>query len=414
MSLRHETALLDRLGRDLEATGIVSQAVPALKLIYLCVASRVLDRPVSVVVKGQSSSGKSWPVEQLLKKFCPTSAYRVLTGITTKSLAYGDDKTEPLAHRMLVIGESAGIGGDGDQEGNLLLRTLLSEGYIAYTYTTGTDKNGKRGTETIHREGPTGLITTTTNFKLYHDDETRMMSVTIPDPKERRRNIRNEWSLQAAGKKGKKTQQDRETAKRQEEWRMLGAAIERGEHRVLIPFAETVDSLIDDMPARFSRDWISTLVLIQAHAILHREQRDRDEDGWIVATLDDYEQVRELIEPIVATAVQRDVPSSARAIYEALVNMGAGSGIDGRTITQKEIVAHVGLDKSTVSREVGWLKGEGYVRNLEWRQGVPHALVLGDPLPGLGRVFPTRREVEQGQREPDAEPEPPGDDGWLF
>ena len=53
--------------------GVVGERRGA-KLIYLATTSRLLSRPVSIVVKGPSSGGKSFVTESVLK-FFPASAF---------------------------------------------------------------------------------------------------------------------------------------------------------------------------------------------------------------------------------------------------------------------------------------------------------------------------------------------------
>ena len=66
--------ILDAFAGDLARMGVVGEARAA-KLIFLAVTSRLLDRPVSVAVKGPSSGGKSFVVESTLKFFPPEAFY---------------------------------------------------------------------------------------------------------------------------------------------------------------------------------------------------------------------------------------------------------------------------------------------------------------------------------------------------
>ncbi len=77
--------ILDVFAGDLARTGFAGEERAA-KLLYLAVTSRLLDRPVSVVVKGPSSVGKSHLVQQVLK-FFPDRAYYALTGMSERALA---------------------------------------------------------------------------------------------------------------------------------------------------------------------------------------------------------------------------------------------------------------------------------------------------------------------------------------
>ena len=63
-------------------------------LLILAGTSRVLDRPISMAVKGPSSAGKSYLVEKVLS-FFPDEAYRRDHRHVGRALAYGD---EPLKH----------------------------------------------------------------------------------------------------------------------------------------------------------------------------------------------------------------------------------------------------------------------------------------------------------------------------
>ena len=57
------------------------------KLLYLALTSRLLEKPVSVAVKGPSSGGKTFLTEQVLY-FFPEDAYHALTAMSEKALAY--------------------------------------------------------------------------------------------------------------------------------------------------------------------------------------------------------------------------------------------------------------------------------------------------------------------------------------
>ena len=117
-------SILAEFGRLCERLGLVGED-RNVKLLYLALVTRLLERPVSVVVKGPSSGGKSFTVETALKAF-PLSAYYALSTMSERALAYSE---EPLVHRFLVLYEAAGMTGDF---ASYLIRTLLSEGCIRY------------------------------------------------------------------------------------------------------------------------------------------------------------------------------------------------------------------------------------------------------------------------------------------
>ena len=60
-----------------------------------------------------------------------------------------------------------------------LIRSLLSEGRLRYE-TVEKTRDGLVP-KFIEREGPTGLIVTTTSVRLHPENETRMLSLTVSD-----------------------------------------------------------------------------------------------------------------------------------------------------------------------------------------------------------------------------------------
>jgi len=77
----------------------------AAKLIYLAVLSQMLDDPVSVTVKGLSSSGKSFTVDTV-RRFIPPEALIVMTAMSERALLYMEDT---FAHRTLILFEATAL-----------------------------------------------------------------------------------------------------------------------------------------------------------------------------------------------------------------------------------------------------------------------------------------------------------------
>src|SRR3954468_19839037 len=101
--------------------------------------------------------------------------------MSDRALAYSD---EPLKHRHLVIYEAAGMAGEF---ATYLIRSLLSEGRVRYE-TVEKTKDGL-APKVIERDGPTGLLVTTTALRLHPENETRMLSLTVTDTTEQTASI---------------------------------------------------------------------------------------------------------------------------------------------------------------------------------------------------------------------------------
>jgi len=243
--LARDTRILDRVAAVVRQIGLVGEE-RAVKLLYLIVSSRLLDKPISVALKGPSSVGKSFLVEQVLTLF-PPSAFHALSAMSERALAYDD---EPVAHRMLVLYEAAGLQGDF---ASYLARSLLSEGRISYT-TVEKTKDGLRPRH-IEREGPTGLIVTTTALKLHPENETRLLSLAITDTPEQTAAVL------------KKLAEERSNTAALAPWHALQTWLETAEHRVVIPYAPVLAKMIPPIAVRLRRDFGAVLNLVRAHAL---------------------------------------------------------------------------------------------------------------------------------------------------
>jgi hypothetical protein len=348
----------------LSRLGLVGERRAA-KLIYLALTSRLLDRPVSVAVKGPSSGGKSFIVETTLK-FFPPAAFYSLTAMSDRALAYSN---EPLQHRHLVIYEAAGMASDF---ATYLVRSLLSEGCLRYE-TVEKTKDGLVP-RLIEREGPTGLIVTTTSLRLHAENETRMLSLTITDS-----------HFQTAAIFRALAQENIYADADLTQWHALQTWLSKGPTRVVIPFADELAQLVPPVAVRLRRDFKTVLMLIRGHALLHQASRLKDEQDRVVAALEDYAAVRELVADLVAEGVEATVKPEIREVVDTTARLIA-EGYD--EVRQANLKAVLDLDKSAISRRVAGALDGGFLKNLEDRKGRPARLVLGDPLPANRDVLP--------------------------
>ena len=355
--------ILDTFVEDLAGSGFVGEDRAA-KLLYLAVTSRLFDRPISVAVKGPSSAGKSELVQRVLR-FFPESTYYALTAMSERALVYSD---EPLDHRFLVLYEAAGMVGGRT---SYFVRSLLSEGRLQYRTVESTPE-GLRD-RVITREGPTGLISTTTVLRLHPERETRLFSIPITDTAEQTRAV-----LRALG-----TEEDDQGDLAP--WHALQTWIAAGEHRITIPYWAELADLIPPVAVRLRRDIGAVRNLIKAHVLLHQANRERDAQGRLVAILNDYAVVRELVADILAEGLETTVSVTVREAVEAVIRLRDG-GMPEAKVTD---VAHaLGLDKSAALRRVQKAIEGGYLTNLQRRRGQPARVVLGDPLPQVVEILP--------------------------
>ena len=251
----------------------------------------------------------------------------------------------------------------------------MSEGRICYETVEKTHK-GLRSRR-IERDGPTGLITTTTAVGLHPENETRLLSVNVTDTPEQTKLIMRAH----AHARGRTDGIDFGP------WHALQRAISLEPANVIIPFADELADLIPPVAVRLRRDFPTLLSLVEAHAVLQQATRHRTADGAIIATFEDYSAMREIVADLVSQGLGATVSDTLRKTVRAVEELQTEAGAEGVSITA--LGQRLGIDKSSASRRVKEGIAKGYLKNLEDKRGRPARLVLGDSLPGDVVVVPT-------------------------
>ncbi len=369
------TNLLKEFDALMKDMGVVGETTIT-RLLYLAVTSRLLDRPVSVAVKGPSAGGKSYITEAVLKAF-PDDAHLDFTSMSEHALIYDD---RPLAHKHLVLYEASGLGADRPGEPNMrayMLRSILSEGFLHYTTVEKTE-DGMRPRH-IERRGPTGLITTTTWTGLHSENETRLLAVTVKDDRHQTKAVFGELATRASG--------GRDGGPDLTPWRALQEWLEMsGPRSVVVPYARQIADNVDPLAVRLRRDLDKVFTLLQAHALLHRNHRPLDERGRVLATKEDYEAIHNLMADVLRETVGATVSAATRETVGAVASLCTEK--KGEPVTIRMLAERLELDKSAVKRRVNVARRDGYLANNEQRRGHAAQLVLGDPLPDEVAVLP--------------------------
>lgn len=363
--------ILGEVVKVTEAYGVTGEK-RAIKVAYLALISRFLDRPISLVIKGPSSVGKSFILDSVLK-FFPAAAFFQLTAMSDRALAYSD---EPLKHRILILSEAVGLSSDFQ---SYLVRTLLSEGCISYEFVEKT-KDGLQARR-VTKEGPTGFICTTTAVALHPENETRMLSVNIKDTPEQTKNVLFALAQQEQG-----STQNTDL----KQWHALQVWLSSQDNKVFIPYANDLAEFIPPIALRLRRDFTLLLNLIKAHTILHQTSRSKDDNGRIIATIDDYTAVYGIIKNIFSEGLEATASTEIRetvtAVKTALEVKEYAKSFDVQKILK--------LDRSATYRRLMQSQKRGFIKNINPGKGKTAMYVLGDELPEKTEVLPTPEFLE--------------------
>jgi hypothetical protein len=153
--------------------------------------------------------------------------------------------------------------------------------------------------------------------------------------------------------------------------------------------------MVPPAAVRLRRDFGQVLCAINAHALLHREQRPRGGVGQIVADIDnDYEAVRGLMNATLSEgagiAVNPAMVETIEAVEQATAALPIGEGASAQDIGKI-----LKLDKSAARRRLIKARDEGFVVNLEVRKGIQGQYRATQQEVELLSILPSAEELRE-------------------
>jgi len=357
--------------------GLVGEEVCA-KIMQLVAVTRHKGQPMSAIVNGESSGGKSYLLKQTAKTL-PDDALYVLQSVSDKALAYIGENT--LTNKFLLIYELGGLGKEGES-GIEMIKQLLTEGRIDRQIAEGTGK-GVRGRR-VYTEGPTGLWTTTTKNVVDAELQNRALTLAIDESP-----AQTERIIKSRKNRKKRAPVDFTPIKALHTW-LSGQS-----GNVDIPFEDVIADGVDARAVRMRRFYDYIMELVEAHALLHRATREVDADGYVIAKPEDYAAVYGLVKDIVSEAAEVSVSFNQRQTVRA-----ARTVLDAGPITADSLAKQLKISRSSASRRLGAATREGYLRHDPDAKGKTKVYVMGEiELPEETKTaIPTPEDTEEAMR----------------
>ena len=366
---------MDRIPEDLRAAGIIGETKLALT-VYLVGVSAQLPKPLACIVRGQTSSGKSFVVDRVADLFPPEVVLRA-TSITTNALYYFPPGH--LRHRWVVAGERSRMEDDDRAEATRALREMLESGSLSKAVSV--KEEGQWATKLLVQEGPIAYTETTSMGVVFEEDANRCLLLDTDSSREQTRRVLAGIALDAARRNRPDVQYRRD----------VHLALLRMVPRtdVVVPFADAVASLYPPDRVDARRSFRQLLAIIKASALLQFQRRQKDPLLNIVAEFDDYH---------VAETLARDAftAMASGVTHEAVVHLDAlrGKFLQREFDTEEAQAVGVG-SRATKYRRLAELNSAGCLDQVRPSQGrVPARWRLTgiDPDTDSGAI-PTLKDV---------------------
>lgn len=180
--------LIDHISKDLAFAGEIIDEESNKMMLYLSAVSRKLDEPISLVIFGQSSSGKSWLANRI-GDFIPDEDRIRLSSASNRAIEYLGSR---IKHKWLLVQEFEGIQ-------NILptIRTLQSEGRLNRLVTIQDPETGRNKAIDQEFDCPCTVVFTTTKEGIYDENATRIFELYADESLRQTQQVVNESILKA-------------------------------------------------------------------------------------------------------------------------------------------------------------------------------------------------------------------------
>ena len=302
---------------DYEKLGMVGEDHNKL-MCYLAATTRLMEKPLNILVLSSSGAGKSTLQDKTLKLMPPEDVIRT-SAISDKALFY----QKSLKGKILALEEAAGM------KDTYAIRTLISEGYLMQESVVGCQSVSR------YVEGGCSIFQTTTNPEINPETKSRFFVLGVDESKEQTRRILK-MQRKAHTLAGMMENQDESEIifRHRTFQRMLQPYV------VVNPFADKL--FYDDDRLQARRDQPKFLNLCNAVAFLNQMKKQVKRYGDVEYIEVDREDIRQAVDlASEALGVNLDELSiPARNLLEQLTNLGM------KKFTRREVMERTGWTKT--------------------------------------------------------------------
>jgi DNA primase len=343
MKVLRDRRLLSRAAVDMKRLGHVGEFA-AKKLAFICAVSARSGKPIQPSTHAQSAAGKNFLWDTALS-LLPQEMVVKRSGLSAKALFRTQTN---LKGAVLYIQEVA-----GSEDAEYTIRVMQSDGRLEYEATEKRPDGGMKNV-VYQTEGPTVVVQTTTKNHLHPENETRVFPIYLDESEAQTSRIVGSILKEASGL----ASNEGERARIQQRWQDAIRLLESAE--VAIPYADRI--VIPSSPLRIRRDARRLIDVVRVIAWLYQYQRQRDAEGRILATEEDFHEALTLVSESLRRAWQTLTPAEEKvleAIRRLPETQRTRNGFKRRELKVKEVSDRRVKEVLKSLTDTGYLDSDG-------------------------------------------------------
>ncbi len=349
--------LFEQISADITSIGVAGEEELAL-ILYIIMTSRLLEKPLSAIIQGASSSGKTFIIETIAKLMPPEEVVQA-HDFTDQVFYYMEEGS--LQHKVVISGERLHEHHtkDGDaQDSTKAFREMVSSGYLrkAVTIKVG----GELTSKIIEQPGPIAYIESTTATAIQDEDATRLLPLVTDESAEQTQMVMEMQKREAKGAKVNVAKQQKIIQRHHTIQRLLKP------YAVRISYIDSISLPQTNIATR--RTFGHLVSVMKAVALLRQYQKDvkhnTDGAGYIEADGTDYKITYRLMKKILARTYS-PLNQKSKDLLDVLLlktkpEADNPAGVY-KTFTNQDCQNWTGLSEPTIRRRLGPLVWTGIV-----------------------------------------------------
>lgn len=377
--------LIDLILADIEAIGVVGERELA-ATCYMQGVSRLLEKPLAVIVQGVTGTGKTHVPLKVAGLF-PDEAVLIATDITSNALYYMPPGE--LMYRWVVAGERKRDESDERADATRALREMIESGELRKAVALKASGGVSIETRLIWQPGPIAYTESTTLPKVFDEDANRCLLLGADESAEQTARI---VQAQARSAAGYWIDPEPIKAKHHALQRMLRRV------RVDVPFAVAIADAIPTERPEARRAMPHIISMIRAVAVLHQRQRASgplEHGDTIKASIADYAIARRLLSAPLGRALGGALSDAVANFGKRIIKQLASDLFTSTDALMNDNVLH---SKGKVNEYLRALEGAGVVECAEEGRGNKPARwkVVGEVPEGGAMWLPTLEALREG------------------
>jgi energy-coupling factor transporter ATP-binding protein EcfA2 len=370
--------LIEQIDKLIETAGVVGEERTR-KLLFIIASTYKMTSPLHALVQGSSGSGKSHLIN-IIGQCLPPEDVMSITRVTSKSF-YHYNKDE-LVDKLMLIQDFDGL----DEEAQYAFRELQSAGNISSS-TTYKDRSGNIISMIKLVRSHFASLLATTKAEVYYDSMSRSLIIGIDECEQQTKKIIEYQNKRLAG-----LIDIREEQKAKEFLQNCIRCIKPME--VVNRYA---DKIALPMEAKMLRRLNSHYQgFVKQVTILHQHQRQKDEQGRLIAEPEDLKMACDILFDAIMLKVD-DLDSSLRQFFDRMkvyvkqITTQTNKPQTETVFTQREIRLALNASKSQCFRFMEDLELLEYIQKTGGyaNKGFKYKIVFWDDMESIREKIKT-------------------------